>query len=90
MNRRWVAIICALMLVLAIVVAVIDAMQATSASAPLPPTTAAKVTVPAPTTTIDPYAQLRASLDDYCAAKGRGHAKITIQNGAPIGDCSGR
>lgn len=54
-----------------------------------PPTTTTTTTIPPTTTTTQPFANLRKSLDDYCAAKGRGHALIEVRGGAPIGGCTG-
>lgn len=75
-------------LIVGLLIAVFGLIRADSAKAP--PTTVVTTTLaPAPTTTVDPYANLRASLNSYCAVKHLGHALITVRDGAPIGDCSG-
>lgn len=90
MSRGGRVFIVALMFVLGLS-AVLVALSIAPKSAASPPATTVKVKAPPrSTTTIDPYAQLRASLNDYCGAKGRGHALITVHHGAPLGSCSGR
>lgn len=53
---------------------------------PTPTTVTSAATRPVPPRT-DPYANLRASLTDYCQSTGKGRAIILIRNGAPVGTC---
>lgn len=88
MKRRSLvgAVIIVVLCAWAIALALLFAKQ-TTPSAP-PPTTTTRAVV-ATTTTTDPFANLRASLNDYCGAKHKGHAVIVVKSGAPDGGCSG-